>query len=222
VTGPTLEQRLASAGSRLSERAVAEMYKDPFWSARFGERGRVHAGRDGEFHLEYLVEALAARDAGVFEHYARWLREVLVSRGMCSLHLAENFDRLARAIDDEGWPDRRRAIDTLRAGARVLVHLTGDAGVLDAARAQLVATAAAPLDGVRPVDLEHYLSFLADALAFGRRELFVKHVTFAASIAPRRDVLGAALDRLAAAIAELATSGEPARYLAAARAVVSP
>jgi hypothetical protein len=122
-----LEARLTAAGSRLSERVLAEMYRDPFWSERFGERGRTHAGRDGD---------------------------------------------------------------------------AASSGKSDGEIAQL-------------------LSFLADAVALDRPDLFAAHVRFAAASAERRGLppgsLAALLDRLESALAALALGPAPARALAAAR-----
>jgi len=200
---PALETLLAEAAPRLTERVLDEMYADPFWQARFGARGRRHAGQDGNSHLQYVVEALVAADARVFTEYARWLRGVLVPRGMCSRHLADNFNRLASAIDQERWPDRDRAVGILRAGTEALIHTGGDAGAIDAVRGALARDTATALYTRHPDwltlsgdlgrtrcmdDLECHLSYLADALAFADRERFVAHIVFVAGFLGRHAV----------------------------------
>ena len=100
-----LVARLDASAERLTTRVLAEMYADPFWHARFGERADRYGRQDGRFHVDYVIQALQADDVGIIEHYARWLQQVLTSRGMCTRHLAENFARLADAIRDEAWPD---------------------------------------------------------------------------------------------------------------------
>ena len=181
----TLAESLAEAGPRLSERVLAEMYADPFWAARFGDRGRRHARADGDFHLKYLVEALESNSLGVFENYARWLRELLVSRGMCSRHLAENFTRLADAIAAEPWDDRARATEILHAGAAALRHRTGPAAEIEAMRATTAGDAAT----------DTLLSYLADALAFEQPSWFGAHTAFAATLRPNLGAELAALRR---------------------------
>lgn len=235
----SLEQALVDARSRLTARVLDEMYADPFWQARFGARGREHSRADGDYHVTYVIEALQSRDHMVFVSYARWLRDLLHAHGMCSRHLAENFERLARAIDDEPWPDRARATAVLAAGVDALAHRDGDAGQIDGARGELARaasatlTAAGALDaaagGARVLDdLDHHLSYLADALASGQGERFAAHVAFVAELRgqvgrPRAGVV-AELDALAQALsAHLPTlSGTAASYLARARAAVQP
>ena len=85
-----LRQELASRAVILSQRVLDHMYENPFWMERYGERGRRFANEDSLHHINYLDQALAGGDAAVFTRYAQWLRTVLVSRGMCSEHLAEN------------------------------------------------------------------------------------------------------------------------------------
>lgn len=180
----TLTERLVEAGPRLAERVLAEMYADPFWAARFGDRGRRHARADGDFHTKYLAEALESNSVIVFENYARWLRELLVARGMCSRHLAENFTRLADAIAAEPWDDRGRAIEILHAGAAALRHTAGPAGELEAMRA----TATDPAT-------DTLLSYLADALAFEQPSWFGAYTAFAATLRPNLGAELAALRR---------------------------
>lgn len=180
----TLIEELAAATPRLSERVLEEMYADPFWAARYGDRGRRHTRNDGDFHIKYLTEALVADDAAVFAHYARWLRELLVARGMCSRQLAENFTRLATAIDAEPWAERARAVAILHAGAGALRHTTGAAADLEALRARTDDAAT-----------DTQLSYLADALAFEQPSWFGAYTAFAASLRPNLGAELAALRR---------------------------
>ncbi len=164
----TLVTELRAAGSRLTRRVMDEMYRDPFWSDRYGDRGRENAETDGDFHIKYLISALEGDDPSLFVTYGRWLRDLLVARGMCSRHLAENFERLATAIVDEGWPGHELAISILRGGAAGLRHTTGDAGVIDAHR---------PAWKERVGDQgDTLLSYLADALATQQRMAFEAYV----------------------------------------------
>jgi hypothetical protein len=196
----TLVENLTAAGPRLTARVLGEMYEDPFWQERFGARGRSHANADGDFHVRYLVAALEGRDPGVFTAYARWLRDLLVARGMCSLHLRDNFVRLARAIADEGWPDAHEAIAVLDAGADAIVHRDGDAAAVERLQAELPA-AAARLPGAADAtaraalawELRCLASFLADSLV-GNHDRFGPHVEFLRRLHAARGVPGARVD----------------------------
>lgn len=164
----TLITELRAAGPRLTRRVMDEMYRDPFWTERYGDRGRENADTDGDFHIKYLISAIEGDDPSLFVTYGRWLRDLLVARGMCSRHLVENFERLAAAIAEESWPGRELAISILRGGAAGLRHTAGDAGVIDAHRP-------AWADRVGPQG-DTLLSYLADALATQQRMAFDAYV----------------------------------------------
>jgi hypothetical protein len=176
-----LVRALVAAGPRLNERVLKEMYADPFWEARFGARGRAHARADGDFHIRYIVAALESNDPGSFATYARWLRDLLVARGMCTRHIGETFDRLAAAIVDEGLPDGDRAAEIVREGARGLVHTIGDAALIDRGRARWARDVATQVSGERvAADAEHVLSFAADALVSGSTSHLAMYLEFLA------------------------------------------
>jgi hypothetical protein len=236
-----LPARLAEAAPRLTARVLDEMYANPFWQERFGERGRRHARNDGDYHLTYVAEAVAAGDDRVFTKYATWLRDVLTSRGMCSRHLAENFERLASAVAGEAWPDGERAIAVLHAGAVALRHTSGDAALLDEHSTTVAAAATTALYAAHPEwldagghagrarcydDLTYHLSYLADALAAERRPSFTAHAQFVAGMLARSGLpaanLGDAFTALARGLAGVpGLSPLPAAWLVEAAAAVT-
>jgi hypothetical protein len=199
-----LADALEIRAGEFSERAMAEMYEDPFWDARFGERGRRFSGEDGRYHVRYLVEALRAGTPETLTQYARWLQSVLTTRGMCSRHLAENFERLARIIRDsvEG---AELAVAYLRAAEEALLYPGGPAREVQDASGAVAALVAqkepesSPAREGRPGgagqadDPRTVLSYLADAMALGRPEIFVDHLAWLASFLAQR---GAQRDRL--------------------------
>lgn len=199
-----LADALEARAAELADGALAEMYADPFWDARFGERGRRFSGEDGRYHLRYLVEALRAGTPETLVQYARWLQSVLTTRGMCSAHLAENFERIAQAIRasvEGGEP----AVAYLRAAEEALQYQEGparDVQEASGAIAALLAQRLPPLgaDGglhaggpSRAAEPRTLLSYLADAIALGRPEIFVDHLAWLAGFLERR---GAPRDRL--------------------------
>ncbi len=164
----SIVEELRAAGPRLTKRVMDEMYRDPFWMERYGERGRQSSDADNDFHIKYLTTAIEGEDPALFVTYARWLRDLLVAHGMCSQHLVENFERLSNAIAEETWADREKAIQILLGGAEGLRYTTGDAAVIDenrvAWRTQLGDHG------------DHLLSYLADALVTKQRSGFDAYV----------------------------------------------
>jgi hypothetical protein len=220
---------LQASGRRLSARVIDDMYADdPFWRERFGERGRRHAGEDGDFHIAHLVQALVARDPEVLVGYARWLQSVLTTRGMCSRHLDENFERLARALQLE-IPAAALAVEYLERARAGLRYPEGPGRELqDAtprlARATLEALSRGHPDWLarhgeteretRAADVSYHLSYLADAAALGRSELFASHAVWIGEFSKRRRVPAEQLVECLQLIAQL-VAREPALSAAA-------
>lgn len=215
-----LAETLRENAQELSRRANARMYENPFWEARYGERGRIHARADGVHHVEHLAEAVGWEMPSVMIHYAQWLRPILVTRGMCTRHLADTFTALAQVIAEEGIDDSGMAAEYLRAAREALVYPTGPAGTLQRRARVLADSAAAVLYRRHPAweerwgssgrercvdDLLYHLSYLADATAMHRPDLFVDYVAWVTRFLEQQGVPGAhmreALDALAGEIA---------------------
>ena len=181
---------LEAHGHAISQQVLEDMYReDPFWTRRFGDKGRRHADEDSDFHMQYLRRAVDANDPDVMVRYATWLRDVLVSRGMCSRHLAENFERLAQAIAARGWDGGRKAVAIVEEAARALEYREGSV-------ARGVHDLAFPDDG------RHLASYLADAISRDNPSLFIDHVRWLARETPGQG--GGLDDALAALERELA------------------
>lgn len=166
MTRPDLVQRLRAEKNALAERVIDDMYADPFWNERFAARGRKHSVQDLAFHVDYVIQAVEGRDAGVMERYARWLQGVLTTRGMCTLHLADSFGRLAAAIGDE------QATAYLGAARAALLYDGGGARALqERIRDTIVTGTPGPIE-----DTAYHLSYLADAIAVGQPNVFLGHV----------------------------------------------
>lgn len=189
---------------RLTDRVLAEMYADPFWHARFGRRADVHGRKDGRFHVDYLIQALHADDAAIVETYARWLQQVLTSRGMCTRHLADNFELLGRAISAESeWPDREAAVAMLGRAREALRYTSRPAAEVYAAIDELARAAA---DSGRPArELADYAWYAADALALALPEVLANHAVFMAGFT--KD--GAGIERALRAMAPVVSGAQP-------------
>jgi hypothetical protein len=189
-----LADRLLAASEELTEQVIGDMYRDPFWFDRFGApRADRHGRQDGNHHVAYLAEALRAVDPLVMERYARWLQQVLTTRGMCSRHLAENFERLGRAIAERGWPHHARAVELLEAAVDALRYEGGPARAVQ----DRVGAIAGDDD-----ELATFASYLSDALALGRPPLFAAHAAWYAGFAERRDRPAATVEGLLARLRE--------------------
>ena len=194
-----LVRRLQLRSAQLTARVVAELWANPFWQERFGDRGRRYATEDGQHHVAYLIEALIAADASVLTGYARWLQSVLTSRGMCSLHLAANFDHLAAAIADEEQA-AEPAVELLRAAREALRYDSGPARELQDRTPQLIDAVAHELRHLLPVDADggarqrcredigYHLAYLADALALARPDLFTAYALWSRGFLAQRGI----------------------------------
>ncbi len=208
----------------LSRRVIEEMYQNPFWRERFGDRGRERAGEDGDFHVRYLAEAVRAGSPAVMVNYARWLRTLLVARGMCTRHLADNFARLAAAVAaDASLPGRTVAVDLLIDAETALLYEEAEPRALQDHASQLAAEVVASLRDSHPDwyvhqrgawsrcldDVLYHLSYLADALAAGRADLLTDYLKFIAGFLTKRGVpvehLDETLKSLQASLAERGT-----------------
>ncbi len=157
----------------LSARVIREMYQDdPFWETRFAARGRRHANDDGDFHASYLAQALHQSSPAVMIRYARWLRDLLVARGMCSWHLEENFARLRVVVLGTGLPFASAAAALLETSMASLHHTAGPAADVERQSASVE----------RILRARVLLSFLADALAIRDAKHFVAHVAWRRSV----------------------------------------
>lgn len=178
-----LVARIEAAADALTDRVLSEMYADPFWYERYGERAEKHGRQDGHFHIKYLGEALRGNEPAVMEHYARWLQQLLTTRGMCTRHLDENFARLAHAIADT-IADSAPAVAMLEAGRKALRYADGPARQVQELR------------GHDATDV----SYAADAVALKQPDVFAKYVAWTGDFLARRGDDRAAFDARIAAL----------------------
>jgi hypothetical protein len=178
-----LADALEAATAALAKHSIDAMYRsDSFWLARFGERGRTFALEDGARHVQYLVTALRERSSRPIEEYARWAQGILTTRGMCTRHLAENFDRLAQAMDALGVEGREEAAPYLVAARNALVYATAPAADLLAAEAEVVRGALAPDASADEARATSTLwSYVVDAVALGSPVSLASHAWWLAA-----------------------------------------
>jgi hypothetical protein len=192
-----LSRQLESLADRLADASVEWMYQDPFWEARYGaERVRRFGSEDAHFHVRYLVQALAEERPSVLEGYAVWLRTLLVSRGMCTLHLDQNFAGLQAALAAEGFGPDSPAQAYVQAARAALRYPEGPARAVQEQAPQLAHHAVEALGHQVPPSLHArleeelllHLSYLADTVGSGRAELFSSHVRWYRDFWARREL----------------------------------
>ena len=204
-----LSQQIEARASRLAPASVEWMYQDPFWEARYGaERARRFGGEDAQFHVRYLVQALTEQRPSVLEGYATWLRTLLVSRGMCTLHLDQNFAGLQAALAAEGFGPDSPAHSYVQA-ARIALHYPGGpARALRELAPELAHRIAQELLSEVPSSLHPrleeevllHLSYLEDAVGHGNPELFSRHLEWYRGFWPRRELGALTFTRFLAAL----------------------
>lgn len=172
-----LATALEALAPELTKRVLDTMYEDPFWLARYGARGRKHAEADSRYHVSYLAEALRSSDPRVMTRYATWLRSVLVSRGMSSQHLAENFALLASALSD-ALPRTELACAYLDEARAALRYEQGLAYWLEQHEQTLLegTLGALPAEPSRSRQLREWFGHFVDSVHCGRPGLFQQHV----------------------------------------------
>lgn len=205
--------QVEARATALASNSVQALYADPFWAARYGlQRARRFGDEDAVFHVRYLVQALDAQRPAILEDYARWLRTLLVTRGMCSLHLDQHFEGLGRALQAEGFGPGSLPHTYVQSAREALHYKDGPAHALEADAAAIISTVVrrleAPLpSGSRPrleQEVRLQLSYLADALAMDRADLWDAHLQWYAGFWPQRGLspltLLQTLDALKAAL----------------------
>ncbi|BCB02243.1 hypothetical protein [Bacillus sp. KH172YL63] len=81
--------------------AIEKLYdRYPELDEKFGEAGRKKCYEDNLHHFNYLKAASDAGESKVFSDYALWLNSVLVSRGMKSDHLIDNFNCIIEVFEE--------------------------------------------------------------------------------------------------------------------------
>lgn len=189
-----LAAALRAHASSLAADCTSRSFADPFWDARFGPRGRRYTEEDARHHLDYLATSLESADPSLLAHYARWLRSVLVTRGMCSLHLVRNLETVSDVVTtsvvaDAATADQRTAIREALLGAGRALRYESEPAASAEALTTAVLTRATSWTGVphwsawtdalgSSTDLAHHWSYLTDAIALQRPTLYSAHIAW--------------------------------------------
>jgi hypothetical protein len=185
-----LAGQIETRGDYLAARTAEGVCTGAFWEERFGDRGQRHAAHDAAYHVQYLVSALRLQTPSVITRYARWLQGILTPRGMCTRHIEEHFEALSGAVRDERIPGAEtasayleKAVSALRYDDEVARAVQDASEDLEEAAWRVVAnrhpdwTESLSERRVR-ADLRYLLSYLADAVALRREEIFGAYISW--------------------------------------------
>ncbi|SIS43595.1 hypothetical protein [Salimicrobium flavidum] len=97
----------------ITDCVVKEFYLNyPWLEEKFGEKGRKHTREDNEHHLRHLELAYELDDEKIFKDYSIWLNDVLVSRGVGTRLIIENYDMIQRYMQDVEIDQQERSFYT--------------------------------------------------------------------------------------------------------------
>ncbi|MCM3784974.1 hypothetical protein M3231_18550 [Neobacillus mesonae] len=84
---------------RLIEEVTARIYYNaPELIDRYGEVGRQKCREDNLHHMKHLHTAYMLKNPKVFVDYAVWLNGILLTHGMDTRHLIENFRYISESL----------------------------------------------------------------------------------------------------------------------------
>jgi hypothetical protein len=189
--------------------AMAEEFaRDPFWEARYGERGRKFIRQDSDANLKQLLTAIATDNPASLTVYYRWLRGLLVFRGMCTRHLYETLDLIGRELSTR-LPGFWELIAPYHAGgyAGLAYEQPASRALADAGDRIIAAVTERQFSPLRMVEMRDsqqaraasqratgtLLSYLADAVEVGNENLFSQYLAFLVKVEPPVGIEPAAL-----------------------------
>ena len=210
----TMEERQTLCAAIEQQRAemvretVADLYRNPFWEARFAERGRQRADEDASHHLSHLITAIEVDSAATLKDYFSWLQSVLVTRGMCTRHLVDTADCMAQHLSralGERWPEVESYYAAFYDGLTYqhpdcLALERVEMAVAEAVTRQMYAQELRSQYGLVEsgrarcrLDNLYHLSYLKDATAFASADIFLHYWQWITSYLAGHGVSGGAM-----------------------------
>ncbi len=83
----------------------AQVNAEPDFVKRFGRLAKIRCSEDNRYHFHYLCAAIAAADTSLFADYCGWVKAVLKSRGIDSIHLAKNLECWRNTLLEDAKPE---------------------------------------------------------------------------------------------------------------------
>lgn len=221
---------LESARPLLTDAILADLYANTFWKNRFDDYGRGFARVDTQYHLNYLITALRSDSRSIYPDYWVRYRLVMVQRGACTHHVHEFIDCTARQVGlvlREAFP---LAEPHFAASHLALEYdlpacraLSGQRDAIIERVTQMVSPLDDELKSTRR-DMRYHLSYLEDAAALERPELFTQYAQwvrqFLMEFGLRPAGLAGALQALDEALMQMLPAESAAVFTAMLRSVV--
>lgn len=177
---------LESIRRPLVQAIFADLYRNPFWEDRYGETGIAFISRDLDQHLDYLLTAVRLRSPEYLTEYFRWVRHIIILRGMCTRHLEQVLDSLTSHLNTLLSAEQFNAVSPFLEAAREAILYTNYAcRTLASAVDPIAVKVAAQIysDDEQLArrelcrrDVLLHLSYLMDAVEKANPEIFYGHV----------------------------------------------
>lgn len=109
--GRSIATLIRSERAALAARAVELQYRrQPEEWHRWGEGAIATSIRDEGYHLDYLAEALATSDVGLFVHYVGWLKTVFCGLGFAEDALPTTLACTRDALEERLEPEEMAVV----------------------------------------------------------------------------------------------------------------
>ncbi|WP_347862451.1 hypothetical protein U0355_04615 [Salimicrobium sp. PL1-032A] len=93
----------------ITNRVVEEFYTNhPWLLEKFGEKGKHHTRKDNDHHLEHLELSYELQKEDFFTDYTFWLKDVLVSRGVGTGLIIENYRMIQKYMKETEMDEQER------------------------------------------------------------------------------------------------------------------
>src|SRR5580698_7064522 len=107
----------------------------PALQERYGEKGRTKCLEDARYHLQYLSEAVGAREPALFVHYVTWAKTMLVARKIPVEDLMANLEVMLDVLGKELPTSMRSpAVDYVKSAIGSLTLANQNSSFLDPAK----------------------------------------------------------------------------------------
>lgn len=93
----------------ITDCVVEEFYDNyPWLLEKFGEKGKRNTREDNDHHLDHLELAYELQEETFFKDYTIWLNDVLVSRGVGTRMIIENYNMIRKYLKDVEMEEEER------------------------------------------------------------------------------------------------------------------
>lgn len=198
------------------ELVTHNMYQSsPYWRVRYGERGRSSCMVDTYYNIAYVADAIGANtQQGILIH-TQWMRDFLISRGMCSRYYLEAWQELFDAMTQMLSPQQHQRVRAIYEAVRAnLTYEHPFAQAISLQEAAIIshvtqlhydrdAQLQARLSRQEYAqDITYKLSYLVDAVVHDKPNIFADYINWMREAALELGVTGADINASVQAISQ--------------------